>query len=212
MKEVRLVPLQHIQRSEACIAAGATPGKVTSLRHLVSVMLAALALASCHARPADPGQTVRYAARSASPPSLAERNSRLLALHNQARSSVGAPALVWDATLAEGAAGWAARLGDSGMLEHSGAEDLGENLWMGTADYYSLDAMVGGWTEEQRDFRPGRFPDVSRSGDWSAVGHYTQMIWRDTRAVGCGLYHGRQWDVLVCRYSPAGNVMGDQVP
>lgn len=182
-----------------------------SLARAVPIVVCALAVTSCHPRPTEQGQPVRYSARPASPPSLAERNARLLVLHNQARASVGAPPLDWDANLAEGAAAWAAQLGDNGMLEHSGAEDLGENLWMGTADYYSLDAMVAGWTDEQRDFRPGRFPDVSRSGDWSAVGHYTQMIWRDTRSVGCGLYHGRQWDVLVCRYSPAGNVMGDQV-
>lgn len=206
------MPLLHTRQSIAVTSAPAVPERRTWLRPLVSVLMAAVALTSCHNRPAEPGQTARYSSRPASPPSLAERNARLLALHNQVRANVDAPALVWDANLAEGAARWAAQLGDSGMLEHSGVEDLGENLWTGTADYYSIDAMVRAWADEQRDFRPGRFPNISRSGDWSAVGHYTQMIWRDTRSVGCGLYHGRQWDVLVCRYAPAGNVMGEPVP
>jgi len=185
------------------------------------MLLPAIVLAACQpsqtvpppspAAPAQSPATARYTARPASPPSLAERSARLLALHNQVRAAANVPPLAWDDRLAAGAQRWADELGNSGMLEHSGVEDEGENLWMGTADYYSLEAMVGAWAEERRDYRPGRFPDVSRSGDWSAVGHYTQMIWRDTRSVGCGLYHGRDWDVLVCRYAPAGNVMGEPV-
>jgi hypothetical protein len=155
---------------------------------------------------------VRMSARPASPPSVADRRDLLLAMHNQVRLRFAAPPLQWDANLADGAARWAARIGDSGVLEHSGVEDMGENLWMGSADRYAIDAMVGAWAEEQRFFQAGRFPDISRSGDWSDVGHFTQMIWPDTRSVGCGFYHGRIWDVLVCRYSPAGNVIGEQLP
>jgi hypothetical protein len=35
-------------------------------------------------------------------------------------------------------------------------------------------------------------------------GHYSQIMWRKTTSVGCGLV-GKY---LACRYSPAGNVMG----
>lgn len=184
---------------------------------LLSLICLTLALCACQTiEPKSPQesviQSVRMSARPASPPSVAERNDLLLVLHNQLRSRFAVPPLQWDASLADGAAGWAARIGDSGVLEHSGVEDMGENLWMGSTDRYAVDAMVGAWAEEQRLFRAGRFPDVSRSGDWSDVGHFTQVIWPDTRSVGCGLYHGRVWDVLVCRYAPAGNVMGEQVP
>ncbi|MDB5672173.1 MAG: Fis family transcriptional regulator, partial [Alphaproteobacteria bacterium] len=56
-------------------------------------------------------------------------------------------------------------------------------------------------------------PDqVSSSGHWSDVAHYTQMIWRDTDRIGCALYSTRQWDYLVCRYAPPGNVVGASVP
>lgn len=189
---------------------------LVSAKPFLLLYASALLLAGCQrdtaAGASGAPQDASLSARPAAAPPLAERNARILTLHNQARARVGAAALVWDDQLAAGAGRWAAQLGDSGMLEHSGAEDEGENLWMGTADYYTIDAMVGAWTDEQRDFRPGRFPDVSRSGNWSAVGHYTQMIWPDTRSVGCGLFHGRQWDVLVCRYAPAGNVMGERVP
>ena len=46
------------------------------------------------------------------------------------------------------------------------------------------------------------------TGNWEDVGHYTQMIWRGTRRVGCALGEGAQYDYLVCRYYPAGNVYG----
>jgi len=153
-----------------------------------------------------------HVARPSDRPLFSALAERILALHNHERVQVGVPPLTWDDRLALNAAAWAEQIGDSGMLEHSGAEDQGENLWMGTASRYPVEAMIETWANERRDFRPGRFPDVSQSGDWARVGHYTQMIWRDTRAVGCAIHNGRHWDVLVCRYMPAGNVMGLSVP
>jgi hypothetical protein len=38
------------------------------------------------------------------------------------------------------------------------------------------------------------------------------MIWRGSTRVGCALRSSRNNDYLVCRYSPAGNVMGAPVP
>jgi len=70
--------------------------------------------------------------------------------------------------------------------------------------------MVQLWIDEKRDFKPGIFPNNSRSGDIEAVGHYTQLVWRATTKVGCALGHGRQFDFLVCRYANPGNVMGDR--
>jgi hypothetical protein len=69
--------------------------------------------------------------------------------------------------------------------------------------------MVEGWIEEKRHFRPGRFPDNSRTGDFADVGHYTQLMWRATDRVGCALAAGAEEEVLVCRYRTAGNVVGE---
>jgi hypothetical protein len=38
---------------------------------------------------------------------------------------------------------------------------------------------------EKRYFRPGIFPDVSTTGNWYDVSHYTTMIWPTTERVGC---------------------------
>ena len=70
--------------------------------------------------------------------------------------------------------------------------------------------MVGLWVAEKSDYRPGVFPNNSRSGDVEKVGHYTQVIWRTSHRVGCATALGREEEFLVCRYSDAGNVMGQR--
>ncbi len=139
---------------------------------------------------------------------------RVLAAHNRERTSQGVPELQWDARLAASAKSWADHLGATGEFTHSADEPgvpvEGENLWAGTPGYYSPESMVGLWAAEKRAFKPGLFPMNSRTGDVEAVGHYTQLMWRRSTAVGCALAHGRAEDFLVCRYSTAGNVVGQQ--
>ena len=125
------------------------------------------------------------------------------------------PPLAWDEGLAVAAKQWALELARSGHFEHSPRElrgPQGENLFMGTAGAYSIDEMIDDFLEEREDFIPGTFPDVARDGSWHNVGHYTQIIWRKTRTVGCAIARGHGQDYLVCRYFPAGNVMGQRVP
>ena len=137
---------------------------------------------------------------------------RVLNAHNRERIATGIPTLRWDTRLAADARAYAEQMRVTGKFEHSqddiGAEPQGENLWAGTPGYYSPESMVGLWVAEKRDFKPGIFPSNSRTGDVEAVGHYTQLMWRKSAAIGCALAHGRQEDFLVCRYSSAGNVIG----
>jgi hypothetical protein len=71
--------------------------------------------------------------------------------------------------------------------------------------------MVGLWISEKRNFKKGVFPANSVTGKVADVGHYTQLVWRASGAVGCAITEGAAEDVLVCRYSAAGNVLG-QIP
>ena len=141
-------------------------------------------------------------------------NARLLNAHNHERAALGIPALGWSDQLAASAEKWADHLGKTGAFEHSpdetGQPVEGENLWAGTRGYYSPEKMVGLWLAEKRDFKPGLFPANSRSGDVEQVGHYTQIMWRQTKAVGCAIAQSHNEDVLVCRYSTAGNVTGER--
>jgi hypothetical protein len=144
----------------------------------------------------------------------ADFNARLLAAHNSERARMGVPSMEWDAALAADARAWADELAATGRFEHSpdepGKSVQGENLWAGTPRAFSPEAMVGLWGAEKSDYRPGVFPNNSRSGDVEHVGHYTQLIWRNSRRVGCAAAVGRNEEFLVCRYSEAGNVTGQR--
>lgn len=139
---------------------------------------------------------------------------RLLAAHNAERDRTGLPRLAWSSRLAQEAHDWAVHIAREGRLRHSDGTArrwTGENLWMGSAGAYSAEDMVGGFLAERSAFRPGSFPHVSRTGNWADVGHYSQVIWPATTEIGCAVATGARDDFLVCRYNPAGNVVGQRV-
>jgi len=136
---------------------------------------------------------------------------RLLAAHNRERARVGVSPLIWDTTLAITAASYGPELERLGTLQHSprgNRPGTSENLWTGTRSNYTPEAMVESWIDENKMFRPGIFPNVSTTGNWADVGHYTVVIWPTVTAVGCALHRSQAWDYLICRYSPKGNIDG----
>lgn len=136
----------------------------------------------------------------------------VLAAHNRYRAELNIPPLVWSTKLATDAGKWALHLAHSGgRLYHSKGSGEGENLWRGTAGHFSYSDKVDTWGHEKRYFINGVFPDVSTSGNWSDVGHYSQMIWRKTTHVGCATARAKNYDIFVCRYSPPGNYVGQKV-
>lgn len=138
--------------------------------------------------------------------------SAMMQGHNEARRRYGVAPLVWDDALARDAAIYAQRMARSGRFEHDRQAGRrprqGENLFMGTRGAYSYADMIGLLVDERRYFRPGRFPNVSRTGSVWHVGHYTQIIWPTSQRVGCATASSRSNDYLVCRYQPAGNIYG----
>lgn len=139
-------------------------------------------------------------------------DARVLAAHNRERSSLGVEPLNWNPTLARSAQAWADRLAADNAFEHAPenvADPQGENLWAGTKRHFSIERMVDGWVREKQHFKPGRFPDNSTTGRVEDIGHYTQLMWRQTRQVGCAMATGAREDVLVCRYAEAGNYRGE---
>ena len=138
---------------------------------------------------------------------------RTLAAHNRERAARGIAPMRWNPALAADARAWADRLAANGGFQHAPENESdpeGENLWAGTRGYFAIEAMVGDWAGEKRYFKPGIFPDNSTTGNADDVGHYTQMMWRNSRDIGCALATGRGDDVLVCRYSAAGNYEGER--
>ena len=131
----------------------------------------------------------------------------MLAAHNGYRARLGLPPLHWSNQLAADAQQWAEHLAEIGQLEHSNS---GQNFAMATAGTMSLTQLVDLWGSEQADFKNGYFPDISTTGNWMDVGHYSQIVWKTTTKVGCGFAESDGNDVLVCDYAPPGNVMGEQ--
>jgi hypothetical protein len=142
----------------------------------------------------------------------AQLRNTVLASHNGARARFGAPAIGWSDRLAADALGYARTMASTGIYQHDQTpgrrKASGENLWRGQRGVFSYDVMVGGMIDEARYFRPGVFPNISLTGEWHDVAHYTQIVWPATTQVGCALASSATTDYLVCRYSPTGNKDG----
>jgi len=136
----------------------------------------------------------------------------ILQRHNQARAAVGARPLIWSQDLARYAQEWADHLAAAGCrFEHrpeSGPwkEKYGENLFMGTAGYYGAGEAVDSWISEKR-FYQGQ---TLNEANYHEFGHYTQLVWKSTKKVGCGQALCNGEVIIVCNYAPAGNVIGEK--
>ena len=136
----------------------------------------------------------------------------VLGAHNQARGRFGVAPLAWSDDLANDAMAHAQFMARTGIYGHDQTpgrrKKSGENLWRGPRGVFSYDVMIGVMIAEAKDFRPGVFPNISRTGVWNDVAHYTQIVWPTTTSVGCALASSATSDYFVCRYSPTGNKDG----
>jgi hypothetical protein len=145
----------------------------------------------------------------------------VLAVHNRERAAVGIPPvdpLVWSDKLAADAKVWAEHLATTGEFVHD-TEHLptlgeGENLaamsWMGSHNTtVPIAQNMQGWVAEKNSYQG--LPSATGT---NVTGHYTQMVWRNTKEIGCAtaMYtaSGGGRDILVCRYSPPGNIVGQK--
>jgi pathogenesis-related protein 1 len=136
----------------------------------------------------------------------------ILAAHNRVRAKEGCRPLAWSGKLARYAQQWADHLGSADCsMEHrpmSGRwrQVHGENLFTGTAGYYSITDAVT-WWENERDAYSGTPIDLATV---SSYGHYTQLVWNSTRTVGCASIKCGNDMLVVCNYDPPGNVLGQR--
>lgn len=140
-----------------------------------------------------------------------DMSEQILAVHNRERADVGVAPLSWSDALAADAQRWANHMAATGVFAHAGNDEnpnSGENLSMGSAGGYTYAQLAQGWADEKALFQYGTFPYLSTDGNWASVGHYTQMVWRNTTEIGCAAATSSGWDYLVCRYNPPGNYSG----
>ena len=146
---------------------------------------------------------------------------KMLDYHNMYRKAHGSPALTWSPSLAKDAASWAAEC----RWAHSPSSirpDQGENLYAssGYPEESAYSSAAISWYNEIELYSfddPGDFGNHT----FKDIGHFTAMVWRDTKEVGCaramcnggteyspfGPGSDEDWVYVVCRYSPPGNML-----
>jgi pathogenesis-related protein 1 len=128
----------------------------------------------------------------------------IVAAHNAVRMHVGVPPVSWSAKLAEVAQQWADTLIRSGTFQHRTPYVYGENLFEITGAAATPAEVIDAWASEARNYR---YENNSCS---ATCGHYTQIVWRDTKEVGCGMAKNETRQVWVCEYDPPGNIEGER--
>lgn len=137
----------------------------------------------------------------------------ITAEHNKARAAVSPvpavalPALTWNTTVAATAQGWANRC----MFMHNPSTPYGENIYATTGSTTPA-AVVTSWVSEKANY------NYSANSCSATCGHYTQVVWRNSLRLGCGVkncttgspFGGGAWQFWVCNYDPPGNISGQR--
>lgn len=130
--------------------------------------------------------------------------AQILAAHNRLRASLGIPPLEWSKQLAALARQWAEELLANGTFRPRGDHKFGENLFEMGGRAATPQEVVNAWASEARNY------DYRTNRCSARCGHYKQVVWRDTRSVGCGVARGSGREVWVCNYDPLGNLNGER--
>lgn len=126
-------------------------------------------------------------------------NDNWLKNHNRVRGELSINPVIWNDDIARKAEIYA----DKCVFEHSPIEDrtyndeiLGENLSFGDPyDYYDDDKMFGLWEDEKQHYVHPSYPNEIQ-------GHYTQIINKKVKEIGCGCSKCKTSKICVCRYNP----------
>ncbi len=150
--------------------------------------------------------------------SISIDEAKVLVAHNKWRAEVGAPEMAYSKELASLAQAWADQLKnthDCNMKHSAGA--FGENIFWQSALAWSNGRrellpiapheVVDAWGGEKKHYR---YADNACAAS-EVCGHYTQLVWKKSTSVGCGVaVCGNRDQIWVCQYSPAGNRVGEK--
>jgi pathogenesis-related protein 1 len=136
-----------------------------------------------------------------------DEEQAVLSYHNEVRASVNVPPLVWSKELSQHATAWGATLAANGCsLDHSQDSNYGENLFIGSLslNHEAVVEAAKSWESEKINYSG----EPLKKANSSQVGHYTQMVWRNTTELGCAKVSCNSDLIVVCNYNPVGNYMG----
>ena len=142
-------------------------------------------------------------------------------IHNKARKKVKVNKLEWSDELAKQAQYYADYLAETnkGLFHSKNLTFLnqGENLYMEIGfrvNYYDefmwFDMASDAWLSEKKLFKR-KFSKFSPNSKHYKAGHYTQMVWKNTRQFGMGVSKINNKVYVVARYFPAGNWIGKHI-
>ena len=135
-----------------------------------------------------------------------------LKMHNKYRADHHVPELELNKELCEIAQKYAEELAKKNIMQHShakfkGIASMGENLYWCSGFKPTGDMGVTSWYDEihDYDFKTGK----TKNG--KAVGHFTQVVWKESKYVGMGIGNVGNSYYVVANYYPAGNLVGTEV-
>jgi pathogenesis-related protein 1 len=137
----------------------------------------------------------------------------ILRHHNAIRTDIGVSTLTWSTSLAAYAQQWANYLAANNNCDIKHRDVSGENgklygeniFWGSSAAAFPPVQASYDWYGEKRLYK---YRKIS-AANYFKTGHYTQMIWKDTREMGVGVAVCPNGSVIVvANYYPAGNVIG----
>lgn len=154
----------------------------------------------CQTAKATPSSTT---ASTASSSSVAEEIKNA---HNRLRARHSAQTLVLNPALSQYAQEWANNLAARNTMQHRSNNRYGENLYacFGKTNVSGEEA-VKAWYDEIKHYKFGQ----SNPGNFSQVGHFTQLVWKESRELGVGMARNGNNVYIVCNYDPPGNFMGN---
>ncbi|XP_036597480.1 Golgi-associated plant pathogenesis-related protein 1 [Trichosurus vulpecula] len=128
----------------------------------------------------------------------------LLKAHNEYRRRHGCPPIKLDNKLNHDAQQYADALATTKVLKHSSESsrgNCGENLAWASYDQQGRD-VADRWYSEIRNY------DFKSPGFSPESGHFTAMIWKNTKKMGVGKACANDGSsYVVARYFPAGNIV-----
>ncbi|XP_011054202.1 PREDICTED: venom allergen 3-like, partial [Acromyrmex echinatior] len=92
-------------------------------------------------------------------------------------------------------------------------QNIAQSYSSGENDF-TMRSFIEMWYDEVEKFDANR---VNQPFEMQVeTGHYTQIVWAETRDVGCGFImydNQKKWNTssLVCNYSPAGNIINGRI-
>jgi pathogenesis-related protein 1 len=129
----------------------------------------------------------------------------LIDAHNKRRAKYGTPPVTWDPTVAKYAQNWATTIAQMGKMQHSSNSPYGENIYWSSssrgAPRASGETILTGWADEEAPF----YDYNSNSCKGGTCLHFTQVVWKDTKRIGCGTATNGNDEYVVCSYDPRGN-------